>query len=486
MRGQRSSRPITASTWRTARRARTPRSSGCAAAHNRAYEPTSSWSYGPAYQQGRLRDLQPQEPRLQRRRLEPVAGPTPFPDGLVPGLPQPLGVYDLNGNAAEHMNLPLDESQMASRGSSELGYTEMKGSWFIFDDYPRPRGLVSLARALLARQPRDGRAQPRELPPRLPLLQDAEVRTRAAASAPACRKADEWSRWIGPFVAERRRKRRIAQNFVRWTAARRRPRPSLRRAGSRGCSRRSRRRAPCSAAEWAARCAVPPVNRNLPRPRGSGVRKHHILLVARETRAARKETADPSCRRSSRCASRSSRWNHLRTGGQRCGVHGWSRLCVDGVHHLSRRQQKAETIRNSARRLQIHRDPQKVAVRSDGEVFGHHEDGCNALVGSEVHGDQRSEKIWQVALRKLHPESRAHADAGPYLKPGRQIANCARHSPVEAGWRGQTPRPRWADGREHDAPTTPKTPTQFPCGALQCSLITAGGQHFSILADGSP
>ena len=33
------------------------------------------------------------------------------------------------------MNLPLNESQMASRGSLELGYTEMKGSWFIFDTY---------------------------------------------------------------------------------------------------------------------------------------------------------------------------------------------------------------------------------------------------------------------------------------------------------------------------------------------------------------
>jgi hypothetical protein len=31
------------------------------------------------------------------------------------------------------MNLPLNESQMSSLGSNELGYTEMKGSWFIFD-----------------------------------------------------------------------------------------------------------------------------------------------------------------------------------------------------------------------------------------------------------------------------------------------------------------------------------------------------------------
>jgi hypothetical protein len=31
------------------------------------------------------------------------------------------------------MNLPLNESQMASRGSTTLGVTEMKGSWFIWD-----------------------------------------------------------------------------------------------------------------------------------------------------------------------------------------------------------------------------------------------------------------------------------------------------------------------------------------------------------------
>ena len=33
------------------------------------------------------------------------------------------------------MNLPLNEQQMSSLGSKELGYTEMKGSWFIFDTY---------------------------------------------------------------------------------------------------------------------------------------------------------------------------------------------------------------------------------------------------------------------------------------------------------------------------------------------------------------
>ena len=65
----------------------------------------------------------------------PRTGSNTFPDGTFPECRSPLQVYDLNGNAAEHMNLPLNESQMSSRGSRELGYTEMKGSWFVFDKF---------------------------------------------------------------------------------------------------------------------------------------------------------------------------------------------------------------------------------------------------------------------------------------------------------------------------------------------------------------
>jgi hypothetical protein len=60
-------------------------------------------------------------------------GSNTYPAGSFPACKSPLGVYDLDGNAAEHMNLPLAEDQMASRGSTKLGVTEMKGSWFIWD-----------------------------------------------------------------------------------------------------------------------------------------------------------------------------------------------------------------------------------------------------------------------------------------------------------------------------------------------------------------
>ncbi|MEZ5753041.1 MAG: SUMF1/EgtB/PvdO family nonheme iron enzyme, partial [Paracoccaceae bacterium] len=60
-------------------------------------------------------------------------GSNTYPAGSFPECHSPLGVYDIDGNAAEHMNLPLSEDQMASRGSTTLGVTEMKGSWFIWD-----------------------------------------------------------------------------------------------------------------------------------------------------------------------------------------------------------------------------------------------------------------------------------------------------------------------------------------------------------------
>ena len=64
-----------------------------------------------------------------------ACGSNTYPAGSFPRCVSPLGVYDLHGNAAEHMNLPLAPDQMASAGSTILGVTEMKGSWFIFDSY---------------------------------------------------------------------------------------------------------------------------------------------------------------------------------------------------------------------------------------------------------------------------------------------------------------------------------------------------------------
>jgi sulfatase-modifying factor enzyme 1 len=60
-------------------------------------------------------------------------GSNTYPTGSFPDCVSPLGVYDLHGNAAEHMNLATRSSELTSAGG--YGVTEMKGSWFIFSHY---------------------------------------------------------------------------------------------------------------------------------------------------------------------------------------------------------------------------------------------------------------------------------------------------------------------------------------------------------------
>jgi hypothetical protein len=103
-------------------------------AHNQAYSASKSWSYGPEYEKGVCATSSTKTPGCNGGSWT-GCGSNTFPAGDFPGCHSSLQVYDLNGNAAEHMNLPTNESQMASRRSLQLGYTEMKGSWFIFDTY---------------------------------------------------------------------------------------------------------------------------------------------------------------------------------------------------------------------------------------------------------------------------------------------------------------------------------------------------------------
>lgn len=102
--------------------------------HNEQYGRDKTWSYGPEYKKGICAASSQKSPGCNGGSWT-ECGSNTFPDGDFPACRGPLDVYDLNGNAAEHMNLPLDASEMSSLGSSELGYTEMKGSWFVFDLY---------------------------------------------------------------------------------------------------------------------------------------------------------------------------------------------------------------------------------------------------------------------------------------------------------------------------------------------------------------
>ncbi|HMK87590.1 MAG TPA: SUMF1/EgtB/PvdO family nonheme iron enzyme [Steroidobacteraceae bacterium] len=104
------------------------------AAHNAAHQADKSWSYGPQYQRGICATGSFKTPGCPGGGWN-LCGSNTYPSGSFPACRSSLGVYDLNGNAAEHMNLPLSPDEMSSRGSKQLGYTEMKGSWFIFDTY---------------------------------------------------------------------------------------------------------------------------------------------------------------------------------------------------------------------------------------------------------------------------------------------------------------------------------------------------------------
>jgi hypothetical protein len=104
------------------------------AAHNRVYATKKVWSYGPQYRTGICAASSSKTDGCEGGNWD-HCGSNTFPAGAFPDCRSNLTVYDLNGNAAEHMNLPLDESQMSSKGSKTYGYTEMKGSWFIFDHY---------------------------------------------------------------------------------------------------------------------------------------------------------------------------------------------------------------------------------------------------------------------------------------------------------------------------------------------------------------
>lgn len=104
------------------------------AAHNRIWDARKSWAYGPSYQRGICAAASTKSPDCDGGNWA-KCGSNTYPTGMFPECRSPLGVYDQHGNAAEHMSLPLAPSQMSSTGGTTLGYTEMKGSWFIFDGF---------------------------------------------------------------------------------------------------------------------------------------------------------------------------------------------------------------------------------------------------------------------------------------------------------------------------------------------------------------
>jgi hypothetical protein len=102
--------------------------------HNRKNSQAKRWSYGPSQKKGICAMNSSKDAGCNGGDWK-KCGSNTYPSGSFPTCKSTLGVYDQNGNAAEHMNLPLTPEQMASHSSKQLGHTEMKGSWFIFDKY---------------------------------------------------------------------------------------------------------------------------------------------------------------------------------------------------------------------------------------------------------------------------------------------------------------------------------------------------------------
>jgi formylglycine-generating enzyme len=97
------------------------------AMHNRDRE--KRWAYGPAKDHTLCATGSKKSPSCPGGGWK-ECGSNTYPAGAFPACVSPFGVYDQHGNAAEHMSLPLDPSELGSRAGH--GATEMKGSWFAF------------------------------------------------------------------------------------------------------------------------------------------------------------------------------------------------------------------------------------------------------------------------------------------------------------------------------------------------------------------
>lgn len=104
------------------------------ATHNAIANKNPVWSYGKERKKGNCAMNSFKHDGCNGGDWE-RCGSNTYPAGSFPECGSALAVFDIHGNAAEHMNLPTKPDEMASTGSKKLGYTEMKGSWFIWDKY---------------------------------------------------------------------------------------------------------------------------------------------------------------------------------------------------------------------------------------------------------------------------------------------------------------------------------------------------------------
>lgn len=96
-----------------------------------------TWAYGSKRDASLCAFGQPKSPGcdaaiVANKNVKESCAPNTWPSGSFPQCAGELGVYDLHGNAAEHMNLARSESESGPKGGR--GVTEMKGSWFVFSN----------------------------------------------------------------------------------------------------------------------------------------------------------------------------------------------------------------------------------------------------------------------------------------------------------------------------------------------------------------
>lgn len=89
-----------------------------------------TWAYGKQVDHARCGTHAKKTPACNKTIDWSTCGTPSFPLGAHVDCVSPLGVYDQHGNVAEHMSLPLYREELATQGG--LGWTEMKGSWFVF------------------------------------------------------------------------------------------------------------------------------------------------------------------------------------------------------------------------------------------------------------------------------------------------------------------------------------------------------------------
>lgn len=89
------------------------------------------WAYGPVEARDRCAMGSKKSPNCGGGFTR--CGSNTYPAGAFPRCVSPFGVYDQHGNVAEHMNLPTRPEELGNEGG--LGWTEMKGSWFIWNSH---------------------------------------------------------------------------------------------------------------------------------------------------------------------------------------------------------------------------------------------------------------------------------------------------------------------------------------------------------------